>query len=93
MGKLEEHLNAGSTDPDDMAIVLCAAIFRAGIEPRVLFRVKNDHAIAIEVHAPFGNLVAILPMQPIALGDVADGTLALAIVAAGKLKERTDGKA
>ena len=75
---------AGSVDPDDLAITICAALRAAGRRPIVVFRIEEGRAVAIEVRAPIGVLVASFPMHPIAMGEVQDGALAKAIEAASE---------
>ena len=62
------------TDPDDLAAATCALLRRAGLVPRVQFRIERrgerleeTYAVAIEV-VEGARLVASFPIRPMEVG-------------------------
>lgn len=84
-----------ASDPDDLAVLLCAALNAAGVEHHVVVKLEGKVISAIEVRrgkregnfGGVGSLIASLPVGPVGLGlEEAHGLLlAEAIEAAGKL--------
>lgn len=72
----------GSSDPDDLAVVLCAALHAAGAPASVVFRTNEDGAVAaIEVRSG-ERIVGSFPCAPMSIGKRKADVLAKAIEAA-----------
>lgn len=87
----ESFHTLGASDPDDLAVLLCAALNIAGVENYILCRIEGRMVVAIEVRRGKrdegfgGGLVASLPVAPIELGAGNVEILERAIETAGKL--------
>lgn len=78
----------GSADPDDLAVVLCAALRAAGAPSSVVFRTNEDGAVAaIEVRSG-GRIVGTFPCAPMRVGKREADELAKAIKAAADVVGR-----
>ena len=77
----------GSRDPDDLAVVVCAALRVAGVDAKVRFkRSASGAVVAIEV-VEGHTLVASIPTFPVHLPEVlAEGIELMADVLAERLK-------
>lgn len=80
-----------ASDPDDLAVLICAALNAARVEFHVAVKLEGKKMVAIEVRrgrrGEGGVLVASLPCGPVGLGvEESHGLLlAQAIEAAGRL--------
>lgn len=83
-----------ASDPDDLAVLLCAALNAAGVEFHVVVKLEGKIVSAIEIRrgrregsfGGVGGLIASLPVGPVGLGlEESHGLLlAEAIEAAGR---------
>jgi len=60
----------GSADPDDLAVITCAALRAAGVACSIRFKMSGELAVAIELFRGSDRsvLVASFPIQPIEAG-------------------------
>lgn len=86
MGVEEMWPAFGASDPDDLAVILSAALNGAGVEHRVLIKVGVEAAIELRRGKDGrGMLLASLPLGNVEIGEANAMLLGQAIEEAGRL--------